>query len=339
MAIILNVEHYDDGIKLESFTEKHFKYLTKSHFYKLVRTGQIRVNGGRAKASDRLKTDDEVRFPPFIYEYKTESGIHQKSPDNVKKNPRKKADENVVQKKLRTVKDGIIFEDENMFAINKPSGLSSQGGSKTAISLDDLVNMLDETSSDGVRKIRLVHRLDKETSGVMIFAKNLVTARSLAENFKNRSIRKTYLAMCYGIFKDKFGVIRNEIIDDEKRLPAVTNYAILGEYKNLFSLVELRPETGRKHQLRIHLSGIGHAIIGDTKHCTRKQLNALNVALESIGGSSCKKTMDGLYLHAFHIGWQDSATERQYNIDAPVNGNFLAALEKFFDAKVWNKYI
>ncbi|MDR2934038.1 MAG: RluA family pseudouridine synthase [Rickettsiales bacterium] len=338
MAITLNVERHDDNIKLESFVKKHFKYLDKSHFYKLIRTGQIRVNGGRVKANDILNIDDEVRFPPFIYEYKTQSRERESFDDSAIKNTKRKVSEKIIQSKLSVIKNSIIFEDENILAINKPSGLASQGGSKTLVSLDDLVNIADNTTTDGLRKIRLVHRLDKDTSGVMIFAKNLVSARSLTSLFKNKNIQKTYLALCYGIFKNKSGVIKTDIIDGEKKLSAITNYKVLGEYKNLLTLVELRPETGRKHQLRIHLSSIGHAIVGDMQHCTRKSLQELNIALKSASGDENVK-MDGLYLHAFKIEWQDADVKKMRSINAPVSEKLLLALDKFFDKKVFDKYV
>jgi len=306
MAILLNIEPYDNGIKLDSFVKRHFKGLTKSNFYKLLRTGQIRVNGKRVKSGCLLNINDTIRFPPFISEYSdivdNNSLYHDKVPSASKSF-------------LKEIKNNILYEDDSIIAINKPSGLAVQGGSKVFISIDKLIN----TFNDGC--IRLVHRLDKETSGVMILAKTLNAARRLTHSFKEKLVRKTYVALCYGIFDKKEGTINKDISDNGKIVTAVTNYKVLAEYKDLISFVELKPITGRKHQLRIHLSNIGHAIVGDRKHCTLKHFKNLNSSLMTEIG---EKIESRLYLHAFKIRLPNSI----YDIKAPLSEQFLMKLFK-----------
>jgi len=315
MAILLTVDQVDDGIKLEPFIKKHFKYLAKSNLYKLIRTGQIRVNGCRAKANDHMAVGDVIRFPPFIEECNKISDI--KNTDYSRSN---------IDKKLNIIRNNILYEDSSIIAINKPTGVASQGGSGIYAPLDKLINMVDSKYS-----LRLVHRLDKDTSGVMIFAKNLKTAQVLTNAFKHKQVQKKYLAVCYGIFKEKAGIINNNIVDGEKDLPAVTKYKVLSEYKNYMSLVELKPETGRKHQLRIHLSQLGHSIVGDRLHGTLRQLQDLSCML----GLNNIKDINFLFLHAFNI----KLNQPIYDITAPVLGRFLNFLEKFFDKQDFKKYV
>ena len=173
MAILLNVDQYDDGIKLESFIKKNFKFIGKSNLYKLIRTGQVRINGCRVKANDHLNTGDTVRFPPFIECYNKTDGITTNHNNTY------------VNKKIDIIKNSVVFEDDNILAINKPSGFASQGGSRVICPLDKLVNLIDNRYN-----LRLVHRLDKDTSGIMIFAKNLYTSQNLTNAFKNKQIQK-----------------------------------------------------------------------------------------------------------------------------------------------------
>ena len=332
MAIILKVNPADDGIKLNVFTEKHFKYLTKSHFYKLVRTGQIRVNGKRVSGTEKLSVDDEVRFPPFIYEYKNKH-------DDVVVNKSKIVSKNV-KKQADDLKNCIIYEDYDLIAFDKPNGIASQGGSGTYISMDNLVELIDDFDNesfneDNLRNYRLVHRLDKETSGIMLFAKNLNSAKFLTNQFKEKVVKKTYLALCYGVPENKSGVISTDIIVDDRKLSAKTKYKIIASFDDKVSLLELSPETGRKHQIRIHLADIKNPVVGDTLHANRKMFKALQKELLE----DDLQIDNRLYLHAYSIEFKNPSDNKMQKLYAKLSGNFKDALVALFDDKIVNKYV
>jgi len=174
--------------------------------------------------------------------------------------------------KIKKFWQNIIYEDENLIAINKPSGLATQGGSGIEISVDDFVKE---------RKFQLVHRLDKDTSGLLLIAKNNEIADFLGNLFKNKEIEKTYIALVDGIVKKESGIIdipllkqnigKNEIVqaDIEFGKKAVTKFRTLNKFHNITEL-ELKPITGRTHQLRVHCKEIGHPIINDYKYGGKK---------------------------------------------------------------------
>ncbi|HLD76697.1 MAG TPA: RluA family pseudouridine synthase, partial [Rickettsiales bacterium] len=192
----------------------------------------------------------------------------------------------------------IIFEDENIIAINKPSGLSVQGRSVSYSSIDE---MLPALKKEG-KNLHLVHRLDRDTSGVLILAKNRNSAAFLAQSFKTKSIKKTYLALVLGVVKKNEGeinipLLKKKIGKDEKVYPdfehgseAISFYKVKKRFSN-YSLLELQPITGKTHQLRVHTKEIGHAIIGDVKYGGKKAI--------------MKNVANRLCLHAFSIEMQN----------------------------------
>jgi len=171
----------------------------------------------------------------------------------------------------------IVYDDENMVVIDKPAGI-------LAHPVKDEKNTLIDLMRQKYPEIQLVHRLDQDTSGLMVMAKNQKTAEFLKEQFKNRQIKKKYSALVHGILKDKHGIIAKSISKSRKRggsqtiapigkmREAVTRYDVLKEYKN-FSFLEARPETGRTHQIRVHLASIGHPIAGDKKYKFKRQIS------------------------------------------------------------------
>ena len=187
----------------------------------------------------------------------------------------------------------IIFEDENLIAINKPSGLATQGGSGIEISVDDFVLL---------KKFQLVHRLDKDTSGILLIAKNSKSAEFLIDAFKNKTVEKTYLALVRGVPKKVSGVIniplrkkllgKNEKVspDFESGKEAITEFKILKNFSDR-ALLELKPLTGRTHQLRVHCKELGHPILNDVKYGGKEVLRK----------DLCKR----MCLHAYKIELQD----------------------------------
>ena len=195
----------------------------------------------------------------------------------------------------------MIDDNNDFIVINKKSGISAQGGTK---SKNNLIDIFSNSTIFKDTKPYSVHRLDKETSGVMIIAKNYNSAKLLTSLFRLRKIHKTYLAICHGIFKNKKGEIRGNLIkyEREKKIIelAITNYNVISS-NNLFSFVELKPITGRKHQLRKQLSFIGNPIVGDSKYNNIKNKNE-------------KKLM----LHAYKIKFMINNEKFNFKAELPV---------------------
>lgn len=275
MALI-QVSQEFAGLRTDKFLCKKFD-ISFGVAQKIVREKKIKVNGTRPDASYKVEEGDQVEIFTDL--------ANRTSHPKIK--PQISAER---MKKFLALK---IYEDENMLAINKPSGLATQGGSGIDISVDDFVTL---------QKWQLVHRLDKDTSGILLIAKNSKTAEFLTEAFKNKTIKKTYLALVKGSLKKKQGVIniplRKKIMGkNEKVAPdfsqgkeAITEFKVLRDEVD-FSLLELSPLTGRTHQLRVHCKELGHAIINDVKYG----------GLEVLRRNICKR----LCLHAYKIELSD----------------------------------
>jgi 23S rRNA pseudouridine955/2504/2580 synthase len=288
-----------DKTKLNTWLHKNYPGLTMAHMQKLCRIGEIRVNGGRTKYNRPLTAGDEVKLPPYIAEYAMD---------------RPTAHYNDGQK--AAMLSSAIFEDDEIIAIDKPAGLASQGGSKVRVAADLLLNAAMPWLGGSAR---LVHRIDKETSGALLFAKTLDAARKYTALFKARGIKKTYIALVHGSTAQKEGEIRKPLPDEKGRLrTAVTHYRVLDEASGLLSMVELHPLTGRKHQLRLHMKHIGHPIAGDGKYASKEEAKRLEKAL-----GACLP--DNMCLHAWMI--EPPGTKP---IKAPLPPYFKT-LMKYFD--------
>lgn len=264
------------GLRLDKFLCKHFD-ISFGVAQKLIREKKVKVNGARVDASYKTEEQDQIEIHADL-----------KGREEVPTKKTKISDE-----KMKKFLSWIIFEDENMLAINKPSGLATQGGSGIDFSVDDFVM---------AKKWQLVHRLDKDTSGILLIAKNAKTAELLTAAFKNKTIEKTYLALVYGVVGKTEGVIniplrkkiagKNEKVvpDFEEGKEAITKFKILRKFSD-HTLLELSPLTGRTHQLRVHCKELGHPILNDIKYGTLKVLRK----------DLCKR----LCLHAYKIKLAD----------------------------------
>ncbi len=255
----------ENGMRLDRWFKVHYPQVTFAYLNKLTRTGQVRVGGGRAKTSTRLEAEQELRVPPLAFDRRPADAP--------------KAEVKPLTKTERDLFKGmILFEDKDVYVLNKPSGLAVQGGSKTHTHLDGLLMGL--ASETGERPL-LVHRLDRDTSGVIVVAKRRAVAAALGKLFATRNVQKIYWAGVVGVPKPAQGKVDVPLIkaagpegdrvraagdDEEEAQRALTHYAVIDKAAHSIAWVSLKPSTGRQHQLRAHMAYIGHPIIGDEKY-------------------------------------------------------------------------
>jgi 23S rRNA pseudouridine955/2504/2580 synthase len=235
--------------RLDRIIRKRYPYLNQGTIEKSLRIKLIQVNGLKSTSNYRVKEADNIKISTNLL-------IEDYNADKPKKT--------ISLEQVKLIRSCIIFQDEDLLVINKPAGLAVQGGSKIKTSIDDIMPSVIEsfdTWSEEKIQHKLVHRLDKETSGILLIALNNKTAKELAHAFKNHFVEKKYLAILKGNVKSSSGEI-NQDINQEK---AITNYKVLAR-KSGASFLEFRPITGKTHQLRIHSLKLGFPILGDVKY-------------------------------------------------------------------------
>ena len=274
------------SMRLDRWIKNNIGKYPQSLLEKSIRKGKIKINKKKTSSSYKLKIGDEIDFYNFDYKFKPKD-------TSTYKPSKKNLDEN---------EKTLIDNNNDFIVINKKSGISTQGGTK---SKNNLIDIFSNSNLFKDTKPYSVHRLDKETSGVMIIAKNYNSAKLLTSLFRLRKIHKTYLAICHGIFKNKKGEIRGNLIkyEKEKKIKelAITNYNVISS-NNLFSFVELKPITGRKHQLRKQLSFMGNPIIGDSKYTILNKKN---------------RNEKKLMLHAYKIKFMINNKKFNFKADLP----------------------
>ncbi len=267
-------------MRLDRWFKRRYPALTHGRLEKLLRTGQIRVDGARAKANTRLEVGQTVRIPP----------LETPATEAAKKKPRS----TVSPKDTAFMQSLVIYKDDEMIAINKPAGLAVQGGSKTTRHID---GMLDALQFDAKDRPRLVHRLDRDTSGVLILARTVMAASRLGEVFQEREMDKVYWALVHGRPQYPAGTIDASLAkkggpgfekmkwDDEEGRKAVTDYVTVSQAGAKFTWLALMPRTGRTHQLRAHCAIINTPIVGDGKYGAPKMQE--EGMLEGLGQQLC----------------------------------------------------
>lgn len=269
---VVKIKKEDDGIRLNRWFLREYPALSLSRLQKLLRTKQIKVDGKRAETSTRLIAGQELRLPPL---------------DEQKAVETKKI---ISNRDIEYIQSMVIFKDENIIALNKPSGLAVQGGTNMKKHID---GMLEALKFELNEKPRLVHRIDKDTSGLLLLARNRKTAEILTKAFKEHLIQKIYLVLTRGCPVKKAGLIdlplekvgeKMEVVDDGQK--AQTKFKVIDQTGKKYALIEAQPLTGRTHQIRAHMEAINTPILGDYKYYGREKFKPQNMA-------------DKLYLHAY----------------------------------------
>ena len=258
----------DDGIRLDRWFKRHLPDVSFNLVSRWARTGQLRVDGRRATPGDRIEAGQILRVPPA-------EPAKAETPGAAPKTRRVRERVELTPDQIAYAESFVIHRDKSALVINKPPGLATQGGTKTTEHVDGL---LDALQYEADSRPKLVHRLDKDTSGALLLARSSRAAASFAKSFSSRTARKAYWALVVGVPSVQDGIIELRLakqpgtggekmhVDEKDGAPARTRYRIIEVAGNRACWVELQPFTGRTHQLRVHMAAIGHPIVGDGKY-------------------------------------------------------------------------
>ncbi|MBT7542910.1 MAG: RluA family pseudouridine synthase [Gammaproteobacteria bacterium] len=287
----ITISSSNSGQRLDNFLISQIKNVPKSHVYKLIRTGQVRINSSRSKPSTKLNIDDVVRIPPY------------KANENIKP----KISKELINKTI----SNIIYEDEYIMVFNKPSAVAVHSGTNIGYGLIDIIRLV-KTECE---RIDLLHRLDKDTSGCIIITKKLSSLRFFQTQLKDNILQKKYICLVDGLWdnalkRDEINLLRNS-----KSSKSITEFKVLKKYKNS-TLLEVKIVTGRYHQIRKHCSLLGHAIIGDIRY-GNKDINRLYK----------KNGLSRIFLHSSSISFIERKSEKLNKIECSLPIELMKYLE------------
>ncbi len=317
-----------EGQRLDRWFRKTFPQVTQGRIEKMCRKGEIRVDGGRVKPNTRLAEGQVMRVPPL--------------PENDAPAPDRPQ---IGEADAEMMRAAVIFRDDHIIALNKPPGLAVQGGSGQTRHVDGLAEAI---RFEAEAPPRLVHRIDRDTSGVLLMARTGRVAAALTKTFQSRQTRKIYWAAVAGVPSPRAGTIRFGLVKAPGHGPhgagekmvavhpdavsrtegakrATSDYMVIEAAAKRAAWVALSPITGRTHQLRAHMAEIGHPIVGDGKYGTNAQVNEGDGWGAQLGGDISRK----LHLHARHLSFPHPVTGATVNLTAPLPDHM---------ARTWNTF-
>lgn len=290
------------GQRIDNFLRNQLKSIPKSMIYRIVRKGEVRVNKKRIKAEYKLKAGDIVRIPPVTIEEKTEDNV-----PNTKLN------------KVSELEHAIIFEDDHMLILNKPSGTAVHGGSGLKFGAIEALRAL----RPDARFLELVHRIDRDTSGILLVAKKRSALRHLQAQFREKTVQKYYFALVMGVWKSSCKVVNAPLLKNEVNSivrvnpngkASETRFKVLEKFADA-TLVQASPITGRTHQIRVHCQYAGHPIAWDDRYGDRR--------FDAYTG---KVGLGRLFLHAANIKFVHPGSDEKMDISAPMEKRLEEAL-------------
>lgn len=306
MFNFFTISEDEAGQRLDNFLLAKLKGVPKSLIYRIVRKGEVRVNKGRIKPEYKLQPDDLVRVPPVRVAEKNEAPISTKL------------------NKVAELESQILYEDDSMLVINKPSGIAVHGGSGLSFGVIEALRALRPQA----RFLELVHRIDRDTSGILLVAKKRSALRSLHEQLREKVVQKDYLALVRGQWQAhtkviKAPLLKNELASGERIVrvseegkPSETRFSIEERYANA-TLVKASPITGRTHQIRVHTQYAGHPIALDDKYGDVE----FDSKMKEVG-------LQRLFLHAHAIRFEHPKTGEEMVITAPLDKTLKGVLAK-----------
>jgi 23S rRNA pseudouridine955/2504/2580 synthase len=304
---LLTIDKHHDAQRIDNFLITHWKGVPKSHIYRLLRKGEIRLNKKRVKPETRLRHGDLLRLPPV-------------------RRTLKSAAEAPGSQLLSLVQSSVLYEDQNFLVVNKPQGLAVHAGTGNALGFVEALRWHYKTKDDLNDYLELAHRIDKETSGCLVLAKNTTALKYIQAEFKERRVSKIYLALVHGHWSETMEQVdaplqKIEISAKEKVVKvsadgkqSLTRFRIIKKMNNA-TLVEARPETGRMHQIRVHCQYAGHPIVGDPKY--------------TMGQGGISDLKHRLCLHAASIRFELPSGGGTLFVEAPINSAMSSSLEEF----------
>ncbi|MDP9499600.1 23S rRNA pseudouridine(955/2504/2580) synthase RluC [Bisgaard Taxon 45] len=301
---MLTISEDEAGQRIDNYLLAKLKGVPKSLIYRIVRKGEVRVNKGRIKPEYKLQANDVVRVPPIRVSEKEQAPISTKL------------------NKVSQLENQILFEDESLLILNKPSGIAVHGGSGLSFGVIEALRTLRPEA----RFLELVHRLDRDTSGILLVAKKRSALRNLHEQLREKTVQKDYLALVRGQWQShckvvKAPLLKNELASGERIVrvseqgkPSETRFSIEERYNNA-TLVKASPVTGRTHQIRVHTQYAGHPIALDDKYGDKQ----FDQQMSQLG-------LTRLFLHAFSIRFTHPKTGEILQINAPLDQDMKGIL-------------